>query len=90
MAEKNTSQPSGINHSLTYYPMHFQSLYAKLSCIDTLMQTSHDIKCLLSKILIHSDPECGTSDKLLLLACEDKTLRCIDVRNREKVLELLV
>jgi hypothetical protein len=32
-----------------------------------------------------AEPECGTSDKLLLLGCEDGSLRCIDVRNREKV-----
>ena len=36
-------------------------------------------------ITIVTEPECGTSDKLLLLGCEDGVLRCIDVRNRDKV-----
>ena len=29
--------------------------------------------------------ECGTEDKLLLLACEDGSLKGYDVRNREPV-----
>lgn len=31
------------------------------------------------------EPECGTNDKLLLLACEDGNLRACDVRNRKTV-----
>ena len=32
-----------------------------------------------------SEPECGTNDKLLLLACEDGNLRACDVKNRKTV-----
>ena len=31
------------------------------------------------------EPECGTDDKLLLLACEDGQMRCYDVHNRNNV-----
>lgn len=32
-----------------------------------------------------TEPECGTNDKLLLVACEDGSLACCDVRNRQSV-----
>ena len=31
------------------------------------------------------EPECGTSDKLLLVVCEDGNLQACDVRNRKTV-----
>lgn len=35
--------------------------------------------------LSHTDPECGTNDKLVALACGDRYLRGVDIRSRKKV-----
>ena len=36
------------------------------------------------------EPECGTDDKLLALACGDRYLRGVDIRSRKSVCPLVI
>ena len=93
VAQRNPSPPLGRKNfepvSLTYtrthpharmlreIPRHHlvgRTLSLSLSHIHTRMHPH-----------THTDPECGTNDKLLALACGDRYLRGVDVRSRKSV-----